>query len=56
MDDYWQAEQHRDELLLQAAAKAALLASRARPLTPAEIMAVAALGGIANDIEREIQL
>jgi hypothetical protein len=51
----WQAAQHKDECELQRAAMEALLASRKRPLTDAEAMALAYSAGIANDFYKEIR-
>lgn len=54
--DNWQGEQHRDECELQRAAMEALRASRTRPLTEQEQMALAYSAGIANDYYKEIRL
>jgi hypothetical protein len=51
----WQAEQHRDECLLQQAATEALKASGTRPLTEDEQMALAYAAGLANDFYKEIR-
>ena len=51
----WQQAQHDDELALQKAALEALQASRTRPLTEDEAMALAYSAGVANDFYKEIR-
>ncbi len=51
----WEAEQERDLQMMAADAAKALAASKTRPLTEDEIMAIAFSAGIANETYKELR-